>query len=144
MSFDRNGNWRAAELGETLLKVLIGTYSRGMLVQFSKLFDESYNLLLINRRFSGNPLGLCECILYIVEAWGRTVNLRNLMWKTLVFVIFHNLGLQSAILVELLINIKCEIKLYIIDGLIFVWRSLLSLKLSVLDEAVSIVSATKF
>jgi hypothetical protein len=50
-----------------------------MFVQFSELFDESYYPLLINRRFAGNPLRLCECVLYIVEARRRTVNLWDFM-----------------------------------------------------------------
>jgi hypothetical protein len=79
MSFDRDRNRRAAEFCESLLKVLISTYTWGMFVQFRELLNESYNPLLIYRRFSCNPLCLCECVLYIVEAWGRTVNLWDLV-----------------------------------------------------------------
>lgn len=106
MSFDGNGNRRAAEFGEALLKVLVSTYTWRMFVQLCELFYETHNPLLVYGGLAVDPLCLSECVLNVVETGGRTVHFRDFRRVAQVFVILHNFGLQSAVLVEFLIKIK--------------------------------------
>jgi hypothetical protein len=138
VSLDRNCDWGAAQACKALLKVLIGPYSRRMLVQLCKFINEAHYFALVNGWLAIDPLSFSECVLYIVETRGWAVYFRNLIRKSQVLFVLVNFSLQGAVFIKFLNKIFKSLHYYIINWLVFVWRSLLSFELGIFNKAVSI------
>ena len=102
MSPDGDRRWRFAQSIESLLDLLIGSRTWGMLVELGVLLYEAHDALLVNRRFSTHPLSLPHAVLDVIETGGRAVYLGNLVREAVIFFVLIDLGTQRLGLVKVL------------------------------------------